>query len=518
MRRPPAHGSTAGRPESVPEPRESTEAREARLGGSNAPMPLWAAFCFCLSAGTLLVFPLWCLAVNGLPDNAFTALSWLSVVYIALRLGAVAALGRPSPCAIMTFGWTYVFMVVAPGLSAATGRFPLYVVPSSHAVQTAQAIIAISLLAYDTSYHLSGSRARAPVGPSQASLLVDRSRLVSAVLGLAALAALMLPFTGLVALAPVRSMETRLLGGIATDSAGVGMAGLVLRSAPVAGICLALWSAVRAKRGSTSRSDRARSALTIVLATVFWVVFASPLAVPRHNSAATLITVAWVVLPWRGRTSSTAWALLLSVGMFFLFSSLDVRDTLAPLASGKITPSEAYHNFLRLTTEAAVKAPTGELAEPHLQIAHGVDYVAANGLGYGRSLSRIPLQWVPRSYWPDKPIPPGELITKTIGNPSNISSPLWLEGYADFGIAGALALVALWGWVSGLADARLRSCLTTGATSLAAVLSPWLGANAGILLRGSLDAGIYRNGFGMLLTYLVYRHITRQLPHDRRHV
>jgi len=492
-------------------PLSDAESQAKGLGdvrGTGPTSMLWAAFCFIVVAGTLMVFPIWCLATSGLPDSAFPLVSWLTVVYIAIRMGTLAAAGRPSACAIMTFGWTYVFMVVAPGLSAATGRFPKYVVPSPEGVYGAQIITALGLLAFDAAYIAASALPGRPErrGPNT---LACPTRLAKWVSAMAMLSVLMLPFTGLYALVPVRDMDAGSLavGAIVEDTAGSGLAAMLLRNAPVASLLLVSWSIVQAKRLQRPQAERSRLSRVALVSGLVWIVFASPLAVARMNSATTMISLAWVLVRWRSRWSAALWTLVCSIGIFFMFSALDVRASLAPFLSGRLSGEDAVRQVTTEIEGAARGAPTSELAEPHLQLAYGVDYIASHGLHYGWFLSRIPLQWVPRSIWKTKPVAPGEVITRALGNPSNVSSPLWLEGYADFGTAGAMVLLAMWGWLSGRADSALRRYWSMETAGGAGLIVPYLGANAAILLRGALHSGIYRNGTGILLAYLGYRYV-----------
>ena len=383
----------------------------------------------------------------------------------------------------------------------------------------AQAVLALSLPVYDAAHIIACRHMLSRgVGAQPAAVPASPARLALAVVTLALLASLMLPFTGLIALVPVRHMKTELLGGIAVDPAGSGMAALVLRNAPVAALMLALLSVALARRNpGLQTGTQAKLKGVACLAAFVWVVFASPVAVPRLNSATTLIAAAWIQLRWRSRLSAAFWSLVYTLGIFFMFSALDVRFSLTPFVNGEIPASEAFQRVTDDITQAMRSAGRSELAEPHLQLALGADYAADHGYRYGWHLSRIPLQWVPRSLWPGKPVPPAEVVTRAVGNTPNVSSPMWLEGFADFGILGALALLGAWGYVSGRSDAALRNCWATGSYHVVGAIGPWLGANSAILLRGSLDAGIYRNGFGMLLLWAAYLYVLSQPCHLPRH-
>jgi len=465
----------------------------------------WASASFGLVAGVLVVFPLICLDALGLQAGDLPVLVWVSLVYLAVRLGLSAASGLPAPCAIMTQGWVYVFMVLAPGLSAATGRFPQYVRPSPEGVFGAEAIVLLGLIIFDLVYCL-GWRSRTFIGALSRPVAVHPGRLLAILLGIWAVCLLMLPLVGVRAILPdAPALAGFRTAGIAQDSAGTGLAGMVLRNGAVAAFLLALWCHRGRAQLYPAPELRRRSRITLWYASLMLFVFANPLFLPRMSSLALLVAALIFGLPWRGRRASTAWAIALTIVVFFSFSALKTKRTIRPWIAGEITTAEMLESISSSVTGSMIGAPASELAEPHMQLAHGVDYYVEHRFSYGRSLLRIPLQWVPRSFWPSKPIPPGEVITRWVGNPSNVSSPLWLEGYADFGVYGAMVLLGLWAWVAGAADSRLRTGWTALRVVPAGIIVPFLAGNAGILLRGSLDAGLYRNGVGLLILYAALR-------------
>ncbi|WP_018331182.1 hypothetical protein [Actinomycetospora chiangmaiensis] len=112
-----------------------------------------------------------------------------------------------------------------------------------------------------------------------------------------------------------------------------------------------------------------------------------------------------------------------------------------------------------------------------------------NGFSAGEQLAGDLLFWFPRSVWPDKPDNTAVLIAHQIGfRFTNLDSPLWAEGWVDFGWVGVIAFLG----GAGLAARRLDDSLVRarlwagGGTPLAAVLVPAVAGYEFILLRGSL--------------------------------
>lgn len=72
-------------------------------------------------------------------------------------------------------------------------------------------------------------------------------------------------------------------------------------------------------------------------------------------------------------------------------------------------------------------------------IARGVRYVRENGVTYGAQLINIILFFIPRSIWTAKPITTNVLIASSINQTfTNLSAPLPVEGYVNFGVIGVV--------------------------------------------------------------------------------
>lgn len=73
-------------------------------------------------------------------------------------------------------------------------------------------------------------------------------------------------------------------------------------------------------------------------------------------------------------------------------------------------------------------------------------YVATVGTASGTQLLGALLFFVPRSLWPTKPIPSGQLVFEYYGRSfSDVSSPLPAEGYINFGVPGLLLFAMAYG-------------------------------------------------------------------------
>ncbi|MCD2187715.1 hypothetical protein [Actinomycetospora soli] len=141
--------------------------------------------------------------------------------------------------------------------------------------------------------------------------------------------------------------------------------------------------------------------------------------------------------------------------------------------------------------------------------------VEHHGHTSGRQLLGAATFWVPRSLWPDKPDNTAFLIADEIGFPNrNLDSPLWAEGYVDFGWVGACGLLALCGVAARRLDdafVALRG-VRTPVVPLVAVAAPVIAGYEFILVRGSLLQAMAR-----IVTLLVLLALVSRSPRTGRH-
>jgi oligosaccharide repeat unit polymerase len=80
--------------------------------------------------------------------------------------------------------------------------------------------------------------------------------------------------------------------------------------------------------------------------------------------------------------------------------------------------------------------------------------VKTDFITYGHQLLGPLLFFVPRSWWPDKPVGSGhELVTTHHGFFANVSMPYFAEGYVNFGFIGILLFTLFLGYLYGKLDA-----------------------------------------------------------------
>jgi hypothetical protein len=98
--------------------------------------------------------------------------------------------------------------------------------------------------------------------------------------------------------------------------------------------------------------------------------------------------------------------------------------------------------------------------------------------------------WMPRSLWPNKPNPTGELVAEHVGYAyTNLSAPLWAEVYLAGGLFFTLCGFYLLGVLVRHIEQVAEHCRGRE-VSVASVLVPFLAAYQFFLLRGTLLSAV----------------------------
>lgn len=222
------------------------------------------------------------------------------------------------------------------------------------------------------------------------------------------------------------------------------------------------------------------------------VVFNNPVSQARYWVATMLIAVAvsgrWIVRP----RFQAAFILGFIFMALVAFPSLDrFRYETGPVENGGL-----LNTYLAKTDYGSAQ-----------DITNAVSYVDALGHTDGRQLLGVALFFVPRSVWADKPTDTNQLLATHIGYSNlNIDSPLWAEGYVDYGFPGAFALLGAFGLILSRVD-RSFSPIDKSRSASALFVPIFVGYEL-ILIRGSLLQAMGRLAVLVVFTLLLSEAVT----------
>jgi hypothetical protein len=175
-------------------------------------------------------------------------------------------------------------------------------------------------------------------------------------------------------------------------------------------------------------------------------------------------------------------------------SRVRVARPIAIVAAVVVFPYSDYFRVQAASRGGLTFAPIGETlaTKDYDQLtmsANGLWWVANTGYKLGYQLLGDLLFWVPRSIWPDKPLDTGVAIARAFNaSNANLSSPLPLEVWVDFGWVGAIVALALLGHASARWDRTfdIRRSRSRHEVLASELLIPVLAGYTFIVMRGPL--------------------------------
>ena len=123
--------------------------------------------------------------------------------------------------------------------------------------------------------------------------------------------------------------------------------------------------------------------------------------------------------------------------------------------------------------------------DSYAQLLNTFAFVSEKGIGWGANIVSLPLFWVPRSLWPEKPLDSAVQIASFRGyNFDNLSMPVMAELMLDFGLIGAGLVFLILGMYLSKRD--LSFAFKSKSVNQIQVFSLFLIPYSLMLFRGSL--------------------------------
>ena len=452
---------------------------------------MYATLLFLVSGGLL---PLLFLPMNGWGRlDVPVAMSLAAIVYSAAMLSYPVAANKERILDMTFWLFAYVFLGLVPLVQLAEGRFPWPDVYGEGTLVTAQFMTLAGLLSYHAGTLLGKPSKSSP--PSTGSLAVDFARpggtrrfLFVSGFAIVISTALLVQSGGIDSLFLPRNAlqsvyETKSQSLIADQ----------LVKVPIF-VCLVVGLNLWKRRAFRSALPK----LTTLLLLVLCLVVSNPISNARYWFGSVMLTLCLLFVPWKrvGRFGWTAGYLLLFIVVF------PYTDLFRNNLDGDIQTAGISDIFVQKGDYDAFQ-----------MMLNAVDYVGTNGTTHGKQLLGALLFWVPRSLWEGKPLSSGQLLGEASGYfYTNLSCPLWAEGYLNGGFAGVVLLFAAYGFASRRLQSKYEESRRLEAMSVYRIVVPFLSAYQVFLLRGDLmNALAYMSSF-LLLAYLFTRRSGSESP------
>jgi len=357
--------------------------------------------------------------------------------------------------------YCYLFLGLAAFTQIGRNQWPLPAAPRHDAVTTASLLGLIGCLVWLIVYGFVRRRGSTP--PAH-RLVGDRRRRVF-VWGAIAITVWFLATVGLGILFTSRQQ----FGDYLTAAFGSQTNATIAQSLGAVPIAVAFLAQL-----DNQRRGRSRLGLTLILLLLLNVIVSNVFTSPR-TWVGTLVMSALLMVGKKPASTRKIRALLVGwlVAFMVIFPQADIFRNKLRRNVVKLSPADAF--------------VTGDYDSFH-QMAHGVAFVAQYGVQWGNQFLGTIFFFVPRNIWPGKAEGTGVLLAQFAHlDFTNLSAPLWIEGYVDFGVVGTIAIMAAWGAVCAALDRRFVAELQRG-YGVFVIGVPLLAFWQMIILRGSLMA------------------------------
>jgi hypothetical protein len=430
------------------------------------------------------------------------------VLWASGRLVYTASTGKRRLTVMCFYVFVYVFFGVQPLMSAWTGRFPHRPFLTDTQMALTIALVSIGLIAFEIAYLLARRRSRedpsTPVPTRQRPVILSLLWIGLAVCSL--LVMVTIAHYGPNIFLAVRG------GGFVLDDVDrptmsqtegllviSGLRGLL---ASFLFISLYLWR----MRDHAAWPRPAIRQLLLLLAFfgVLNAVVSNPLSAPRLWSGSLVLTAFFIARPWKGARSYLIWSAVACMALAGLFSALDPRRIIAaPLVRGEPITIQG-------TTDVVVQSLQTLQVDANFDAFQMLGlismYAEEHGYRLGHQMLLPAFFWIPRSVWPSKPLGTPDVVAASLNFFSiNVGSPLWAEGYINFGVLGVVLLLAGFGYAARHADDYLVRTSRQPGELFPTIVCAFFAANTMILLRGDLTSGtmylqiVFGLTFGILL-------------------
>jgi hypothetical protein len=399
--------------------------------------------------------------------------------WAGLRLAKLWARGEPRPFAIIFWLYVYVWIGLSGLVQMISQTTPWLIPISSSAVWQSQVIVIVGLALLEVG-HLFPTRTKPQhvVGRQ----IVDSRVTILVVVSLVTAPIWFHVVGGFHALFSSRQeLKTAIFGGNTSEpnQVGVGIK-TVFSTIP---IFMALYVVIVTRKYSLSQK-RSRVALALLVVATF--ILNSPITMPRFWVATILIALIFALPRVQKKPSGTRMviigALLVSIALF-PYAAYFRRSTGFKQPPGVVQTLETkgdYDSFEMITA--------------------GVQYTFEDGFRYGSHALGDILFFVPRSIWPSKAEDTGAFIGHHFHlSYTNLSAPLWIEGYIDFGYVGVIAIFFSYGMIMRRGDDRF----VRGDSPFAQFLIPLMAGYTGILLRGPMLQAMARLAGMLVIAWLI---------------
>jgi hypothetical protein len=477
--------------------------RAAGRGGTARILPPVLLLVFTIVIPLVLVaYPLTGASVQRSP--LVLALQWAVILYAAARLAMLSWHGQPRWMAIVFWCFTYAWFGVAGLAQVTSGHNPLQTAVDDNLASRQLLVILFGCVCYDVAGHLLRPRTMDRTG-HQVRVLSARRVKQLCVVAIVASPIIIFALGGVGALLSSRNaVSTSLISSGLYDrsltnsgvngGSGNAVGGLLLAVGNALPF-VALFSLVWLWR--SDRASRKQIGLRVLFVLLLGnnLILNNPISSARYWFLTTVLAFVFTIPRLQRPAGITATMVAFIIGSTIAFPYLDAFRYDSAHSEGR-RPVEL---FVQKTDYGAVT-----------DVALAIRRTDRRGHTDGSQLLGAAFFWVPRELWSNKPPNSAYLIAIDINFPNtNLDTPLWAEGFLDFGWPGAAFVLGAFGVASRRLDYHYvyacRGWESGAPVHFPLLFVPCMAAYESIILRGSLLQAMNHLAVLVLLLLIITR-------------
>lgn len=392
---------------------------------------------------------------------------YMIVVYTSCRLSIIIWSQRLRILEVTFFVFTYVFLGLVPLFQIQHHTFPwgggIY---DYDMFSYAGIIVLLGVVSYDLGLYLSRFAKN-----KQKDISVSKKPNYSLILilGICAFLLGVLMYGGIQNLFIPRNELTSVIGA---DISSNLVSGAILKVPIFIATVFLLWKLTNKNDKRVLLKSNLILYSFLVLSILLTLIASNPISSSRYWFGTVCLSLLFIFLKWKLHTQT--------IIIFSLMFLLLIVFPYADVFRNSVNFDVEVENFSTTFTE------NGDF-DAFQQVLNIQTYTDRYGFTNGNQLLGSFLFFIPRDIWPEKPIGTGATSAEALGyNFTNVSAPLWVEFYVNFGLIGVMCLFILYGWASGKLQKIYVKHKENKIVSFYTVFVPIYAAYQLFLLRGDL--------------------------------
>lgn len=403
-------------------------------------------------------------------------LAWLIIVYCAIRLSFLSFLNQQRMLELTFWIFTYTWMGITPFLQVLTGKFPWNIRHTNNDVTTALIITLIGLFAYEIGrFTYKGKQSE----ESKSGKFYFRKPFYLITFLSLLLSVFIIQRNG--------GFASLFLSRIEVETVYQSKIALLINS-NLSKVPLFVSLVIGLTMFKQFKVKNIVFLIVLFLLIITNIVISNPISNPRYWFGTVFLTICFIVFKWRKNSF-----------LFWVVTTLSILLIIFPYADIFRYSTNDKINTVSIAEQLSLNGDY----DAFQQLSNTVVYVREQGVVYGNQLLGALLFWVPRSIWISKPNGTGQIVGEYLGYGfTNLSSPLWAEGYINFGFIGVFFFFALYGFLTKKLQLMYINAKKRESFSFVLIFTPFLAAYQLFLLRGDLLNGIAYMSAYMLFSFI----------------